>query len=743
MVRPPVAAPAQLRLRQRGPSRPGPHRDRKGHSLADREPRTGLPLWSLILAGVTALILVLTTATGATKWSFAVFVAALVGAAMGAAQLVAQVIEAKQPLRAARAGALIVLAAALPLVFDPHTGDVFNLPKFTVMAIGCLLLLALWLVAMTTRGERPRWANGLQWAVGALVLWTLLSALAGMDTHVSLLGNYGSYDGFYAAGCFGVLFMVAAESLDPEDVRQAISAVFLCAGSAVAVYGLIQLRDTEVHGAAWDFINWHASSFAGQIFSTLGNPNHLGGFLSMALPAVLVLGLGASRTWWRVAAGMLALVIIAEIIRTSARGAWVAVIVSLAVLAVGMAPEVSRRSRLYAGTAAGVVVVVAGAMAAGGSRFLSHKMSTLFQTSTGSSIWQRFQIWGSAVRIAGDHPLTGIGPDNFALVYPRYQSAAWVHSLGPNYLVNGAHDIFMNFLADEGPIGLVLWLAVLVLLARRAVMGWRSLRQQEVGNGDGGAEYRRHRMTLSVLAAAIAAYVVQASFNVQQIGLSELFWVLAGCTYALTVAPSPAGNPAAEITGSPLKRPRSQASTWGPAAVTAGLCLAGVVVLGIFADAPYRADHDYWAAYESVAQARAVGVAGTTSREVSDTFYTDLDHAISLNPAEPTYPLNEAIVDSSIASHATSASQANASLVLARTAAMKAAADEPLSGAYPATAAQINLELARLEGKVPVLVHLYLSSAEKLAHQALADNPRDTAYQSLLAEVGAATRANR
>lgn len=737
--RPTEARPAQLRLNQRGPHRRAGSRSPSLGWPAEREPRTGLPYWSLALGAMTAIALLLSTVTGATKWSFALFLGSIVGAAMGVAQMVAGVAQDKTPLRAARAGTLIVLAAALPIVFDPHTGDVFNLPKFTLLVIGALVLAALWVVAAAGRTEVPRWHNGLQWAVGALVAWVLVCALAGVDTHVSLLGNYGSYDGFYAAASFGVLFMVAAESIGPDDARSAISSVLVCAATPIVVYGAIQLHDTEVHGSVWDFINWHTSSFTSDIFSTFGNPNHLGGFLAMALPAMVVFGLGASRIWWRAGAALLTLFALVELVRTSARGAWVATIAAVFVIAVGLAPEVRRHIRLYASVAGAVVVVFAGGMAAGGSRFLSHKLSTLFQSSGGSSVWQRFQIWDAALRMAGNHPLTGVGPDNFALMYPRYQSAAWVHYLGPNYLVNGAHNIFMNFLADEGPIGLALWVLLLALIAARCVKGWRGFRREEVHSPQDAGCQRRRRTTLTVLAASMTAYVVQACFNVQQIGLSEVFWVLAGCTYAVT-----ASAPAEVAQPQPTSRrqPARQYAGWAAPGVAGVLCLAGVVAIGVFAVAPYRADHDYWAAYQSLQQARTAA-SSQSGAQVTNTFFQDMSKAISLDPAEPTYPLNEALVDNSIAGHATSAATANTALMDARSAALKAVADEPLVGQYPATAAQIDLELAHLQAKAPAMAQFYLASAEHLARQALNDNPRNSQYSALMAQVRTAMKANK
>ena len=84
--------------------------------------------------------------------------------------------------------------------------------------------------------------------VGAVVAWTAISAFAGVDVHVSLLGNYGSYDGLYTAAAFGVIMMAAAEAFNAEDVRKVLGTFAFAGGSIVVFYGLIQLHDTEVHG---------------------------------------------------------------------------------------------------------------------------------------------------------------------------------------------------------------------------------------------------------------------------------------------------------------------------------------------------------------------------------------------------------------------------------------------------------------------------------------------------------------
>ncbi len=435
---------------------------------------------------------------------------------------------------------LVALATFVPVIFDPHTGDVYNLPKYTLVVVASLALAGLWVVAAVHRRPLPLWRNGLQWLIGGIVVWTAVSAFAGVDTHVGLLGNYGSYDGLFLAAALGVVTMVTAEAFEVDDVRKVLAALAFAGGGVVMYYGLIQLHDVEFRGSKpWDFIHYQTSSFSGNIFSTFGNPNHLGGYLAMIFPVVVVLGLGAKRWYWRVAGGVVGVVLIVEVVRTVARGAWVAVVVAALVLAAFVAPELRRRAPVIVGGAVGALLVVVAGLAAFGHRFLAQPLSSLFQSGGGTSIWQRVQIWRTAFHIALKNPIAGIGPDNFALLYPKYQSAAWVKALGATYLVNGAHDIFMNVLADQGFVGLALFLAILAAIALRCVGAWRRCRATERGENTDAAAIERARslrVTLGVVSASITAYLVQALFNVQQVGLSFTFWLLVGLLAVLSRA---------------------------------------------------------------------------------------------------------------------------------------------------------------------------------------------------------------
>ena len=726
--------------------------------------KAGLPGWALP-AGAAVIVLVLVLwATGAVAGSFAFMLGTILGAAIAAGWLIAAVAKGKDGLRAARAGLLVTLATFVPVFFDPHTGDGFNLPKYTLVVVAALALAGLWVVAAVHRRPLPLWRNGLQWLIGGIVAWTAVSAVAGVDTHVSLLGNYGSYDGLFLVAALGVVAMIAAEAFDVNDVRKVLAALAFASGGVVLYYGLVQLHDVEFSTSKpWDFIHYKTTSFAGNIFSTFGNPNHLGGYLAIIFPVVVVLGLGAKRWYWRVAGGVVGIVLLVELVRTAARGAWVGVVIATLVLAAFIAPELRRRApAIVAGTVGALLVVVVG-LAAFGRRFLGQPLSSLFQSGGGTSVWQRFEIWRTALHIALKNPIAGIGPDDFALVYPKYQSAAWVKALGATYLVNGAHDIFMNVLADQGFVGLALFLAILAAIALRCVGAWRRFRATERGENTDTATKERARslrVTLGVVSASITAYLVQAMFNVQQVGLSFTFWLLVGLLAVLSRAAGVPGTLRPAVLLSPqtnnlmLGHERKGAIAAGEAeprhpgpsdlfvpwqtGLAALLIIVVVLVTSLGADGPYRADHDYWAANASMTVAPASGSSSQPRTEVGTKFFTDVQHAEVLNPWEPTYPAFEASIYQQLASSA-STSSGNQTILTdldrARQLYAEAVAREPLDSPNLVSEANIDGYLSELQ---PTEAHLDLTAAAALSRRAISEDPLNTDYLAVLKQVLAA-----
>ncbi len=294
-------------------------------------------------------------------------------------------------------------------------------------------------------------------------------------------------------------------------------------------------------------------------------------------------------------------------------------------------------------------MIIAVVLIAGGSRFLGAKATALLKFGAGSSVAQRYGYWSAALRLAGHHPLVGTGPDTFAVTYTRYQDAALAKTLGSTYFVNGVHNIFLSWLANEGVPGLLLIVALLVFAVAWGVRAWRSLARTTPPapetDGDPGPEPDEIRRFLVVaLVAALAAYFVQACFDVEQVATLFTLFVVLGLLGTATrgiwplssllgspfrVRPVPPGQAAAVAEldadypsssapvgayGRSASRARSDLRRLGGVVVVAAVGLTAVGVSFWRTDALWRADH----------QERV-------------TTQSSLERATTLNPWEPSY----------------------------------------------------------------------------------------------------------
>ncbi len=153
-------------------------------------------------------------------------------------------------------------------------------------------------------------------------------------------------------------------------------------------------------------------------------------------------------------------------------------------------------------------------MNAGGSRgFVPTQPAAKFnETLPNEDFTPRSQLWRAALKMWRDHPLLGVGPDQFRNQYPHYINVS------PDSRIR-THNIFMEALANTGAVGLAAmvfllgWAAWVLLRLARA-------RSMEIS----------YRLVALALMVALAAYVGHglADYFLWQTGVLFLFFALLG-----------------------------------------------------------------------------------------------------------------------------------------------------------------------------------------------------------------------
>ena len=237
--------------------------------------------------------------------------------------------------------------------------------------------------------------------LAALVLWSVASASWSVVPSASTLDAQRTLLYLAAAGAF----VVAGDGLA------------LGVGAGGTVVAAWALGDRLVHGTSFD-------QYEGTLLmGPLGYANGLGALVAVAAVVWLALALERRNAFY----ALPLLVLVPALVLTGSRGAWGAAAVGV-VVAAGIA--LRHRALAYAAVGAGAAALVA------------------LLALPAAAPADRAAYWSSAHHVIAVHPLLGSGAGTFAAVY---------HGAVPGH---DAHSLYLQALAELGPVGLVLVVAL-------------------------------------------------------------------------------------------------------------------------------------------------------------------------------------------------------------------------------------------------------------------------------------------
>ena len=202
-----------------------------------------------------------------------------------------------------------------------------------------------------------------------------------------------------------------------------------------------------------------------RVRSVFRHPNVLALYLGRIIPiaaALALVGPRGGRRWGYAAA---TLVMLGGVGLSYSRGGYLGVAAALLVV---LCATAGRRW-----IAAYIAALVGGATVAFGTG--PARFTTLLQPTVGSD-GLRIDIWQAAARMLRDHPVWGVGLDQFITQYPRYiRPEAWQERFTAQ-----PHNVVLDFYARLGLLGLA-WLIFTV--PPFVVRGWRAA-QRRRAEGD-------------------------------------------------------------------------------------------------------------------------------------------------------------------------------------------------------------------------------------------------------------------
>jgi O-antigen ligase/Flp pilus assembly protein TadD len=365
--------------------------------------------------------------------------------------------------------ALLVVCVELAifiLAFDPSVLNVFDLTKASFThALAWGLLGALSVIALGDGLRIP--LSPIFLAFYAVLAVEVVTTITAENQYVALYGEAGRYLGLTTHTVLALAAVAIAVSI---DYPRRTSWLAWSIGAAAVVAGLYAVEQFS----GLDPIQWTDPNVRLRPFSTFGNADFYGQFLAVvATGCAAVLVFVRQRPWLVGAVALLALFSVALMLVVQTRGSFVGIVAGgIAIAALwlrrtGLSRRVLLRFAIATGIAAIALVVMLVATPLG---------SRLLDIGRGIGLRDRVLLYQSATQMFLDHPFLGVGFENFAVAYPRYQQAEWFAIAGMNTTNTSAHDWILHVAATTGIVGLV---ANFALLAVFTIHVWRRARDPD------------------------------------------------------------------------------------------------------------------------------------------------------------------------------------------------------------------------------------------------------------------------
>lgn len=394
-------------------------------------------------------------------------------------------------------GALVVL---VPVVFSRSTLEAGRV-KLLVVEVLALALGVTWLARTLEGGRSAAWRSPLTLPVVGFAVAHLLALVFSPYAAASARE-------VWRVGVYLVLFVSVQDLLHRPWARTLVLALLLATAGGVSVYGWVQRFGL-------DAVVW-SSDPAHRVFSSVGNPNMLGGYLVMAALAAAGWIVATRRGWLRGALGLLLAALLPCLFWTKTRAAWLGLAAGLVVFAILL-----RRAGYFAALrrhkqVAAIVLGFVALLALNASIYLYRPVMERFATA-GTAARVRLTMWQGAFGMFASRPVLGHGPGTFQVVFPRYRPTDFRDpERRISYNTLHAHNEILETAAELGIVGLACFGAFLAAFFRGV---WR-----RAARGGPGAPL------LTGIAAGAAGILVQSLFGVayRWIVCPTVFWVLAG-----------------------------------------------------------------------------------------------------------------------------------------------------------------------------------------------------------------------
>lgn len=411
----------------------------------------------------------------------------------------------------------LVLVVTRSLYFPFITGKNF---AFRILVE---ILAAVWVfAALKFKALRPR-SSLVAWAVVVFIAVMGVATTFSLSPYHSFWSNFERMEGYIGLLHFLLYFLLLGSVFTRPRDWTIFFHTSIGVSAVVALYAMMQLAGKfAIHQGG------------NRVDATFGNATYLAAYLLFHLFFLIWFFLRSPSRSARVGYAAVFLLEALTLYFTATRGAMLGFLGGLVVLATLLALLSAGRIRRFALAGLGAVMLVPilfffvkDAPWVQRNLVLGRFATLSFQETTTQA---RFTIWGMALQGWKERPILGWGQESFVYIFSKhYQPSLWRQE--PWF--DRAHNVFLDWLTAGGVLGLASYLGMF------AAAGWLLV---------GGLRSKAFdRVTVSVIAALLAAHFFQNLFVFENLTSYLLFFAVLAHIHVLSTLsvpafPSPTGS---------------------------------------------------------------------------------------------------------------------------------------------------------------------------------------------------------
>jgi O-antigen ligase len=374
------------------------------------------------------------------------------------------------------------------------------------------------------------------------LFFSLMSLVVSYNPLISLFGDNFRRNGFLTFVALSTFFLAAVKYSQFDNLDKILRRIVII-GVITASYSIIQINKK-------DFVKW---SDPNSIISTLGNTNFAGA--AMAIFAIVSFGhifIKSSNFYYKLFNLVLCILLFYSIQKTNARQAVFIAIIGIFIIILIKIYSFNKKMGLI--TLLGSLPV--GFLAVFGILQIGPLQNLLYKPT----VTVRGYYWRAGIEMFKNHPLFGVGIDNYGKFFKEYRESGYSLKYGFGLTSTNAHNIFIQNFATGGIFVGTLYIILQLIILIRAIHLLRNT-------------FGENQTRLSIIIAAWVAYQAQSIISIDNIGLSIWGWLLGGTILGLSINFQPESKPSNNMTN------KSLVISWNKVLPSLTFFLASVIVI--------------------------------------------------------------------------------------------------------------------------------------------------------------------